>query len=335
MADAAEAIDESTQIDHTNVVMIIYYKVKEKEKDKEKFYILSGESSIYLFERTGRSENTKKNHKMIEEYQILKLPRDDIKTGKVIRDETNKQKTAEIFSERAIELEKEIKKFRDPSNPIHFSVKFDKIIKQTDARPNEYFSTTNFIKPRGKRGLIKGGIDKEDQEETPEIVTKYTAKNPELINFIKETTAIVREVKEETGFEITNFHPGSFQVIGEFKHKKSVYTVFSYMATIANRDEIIKSIREMNDRHEGELFDIKFEEVDPACIEKYNYNEASKKSLRIFFQFHKPVQTPMSVSKPMCAPKKKFKSKKSKKPKKPKKRSTTRRHVCSPLCKRV
>ena len=131
MAAAAEAIDESTHIDHTNVVMIIYYKVKEKEKDKEKdkdkFYILSGESSIYLLERTGRSENTKKIHQMIEEYQILKLPRDDIKTGKVISDETNKQKTAEIFSERAVELEKEIKKFRDPSNPIHFSVKFDKI----------------------------------------------------------------------------------------------------------------------------------------------------------------------------------------------------------------
>lgn len=328
MADAAEAIDESTYIDHTNVVMIIYYKVKEKDKDK--FYILTGESSIYLFERTGRSENKEKIRKMIEEYQILKLPRDDIKTGKVISDETNKEKTVEIFSERAMELEKEIKKFRDPSNPIHFSVKFDKIIKRTDDRPNEYFSTTNFIKPRGKRGLIKGGIDKEDQEETPEIVTKYAAKNPQLINFIKETTAIVREVKEETGFEITNFHPGSFQVIGEFKHKKSVYTVFSYMATKADRVKIQDSVSKMNARHEGELFDIKFEEVDTA-----NYNEASEKSLRIFFQFHKPVQTPMSVSKPMCAPKKKFKSKKSKKPKKSKKRSTTRRRVCSPLCKRV
>lgn len=32
MAAAAEAIDESTHIDHTNVVMIIYYKEKEKEK---------------------------------------------------------------------------------------------------------------------------------------------------------------------------------------------------------------------------------------------------------------------------------------------------------------
>ena len=40
----------------------------------------------------------------------------------------------------------------------------------------------------------------------------------------------------------------------------------------------------MNDRREGELFDIKFE-VNPDFIERYNYNEASKKSLRIFFQF--------------------------------------------------
>lgn len=311
MADAAsEAIDESTHKKLNKVVIIIYYK--EKEKDKEKFYILSGESGIYLSDRTGKSENTEKIRKMIEEYQILKLPREDIKTGKVISDETNKQKTAEIFSERAMLLENEIKKFRDPSSPIHFSVKFDKIIKQTDTRPNEYFCTTNFIKPRENRTLIKGGIEIQDTD---------------------EKCAIVREVKEETGFEITNFHPGSFQVIGTVKPKRDcLYTVFSYLATKANRDEIIKSIREMNARREGELFNIKFEEVDPACIEKYNYNEASEKSLRIFFQSHKPVQTPMSVSKPMCAPKKKFRSKKSKKSKK---RSTTRRHVCSPLCKRV
>ena len=262
MADAAVEDDESTHKKLNKVVIIIYYK-EEKEKEKEKFYILTGESSRYLSDHTSVGAESIKLAEKITQYETLTFRKED---------QTALQTSFDTFSKRAEELGSQIKNH----------VKFDKIIIKEHDSKHVLFST-HFIKPRGIRGLIKGGIEEQDKD---------------------EKSAIVREVKEETGFEIINFHPGSFQVIGEFKHKKSVYTVFSYLATKADRVKIQNSVREMNDRREGELFDIKFE-VNPDFIERYNYNEASKKSLRIFFQFHKPVQTPMSVSKPMCAPKKK------------------------------
>ena len=299
---AAEDDDESTHKKLNKVVIIIYYK--EKEKEKEKFYILTGESSRYLSDHTSVGAESIKLAEKITQYETLTFRKED---------QTALQTSFDTFSKRAKELGSQIKNH----------VKFDKIIIKEHDSKHVLFST-HFIKPRGIRGLIKGGIEEQDKD---------------------EESAIVREVKEETGFEIINFHPGSFQVIGPVKPKKDcLHTVFSYLATKADRVKIQNSVREMNDRREGELFDIKFEEVNPDFIERYNYNEASLRSLRIFFQFHKPVQTPKSVSKPMCAPKKKFKSKKSKKSKKPKKpkkskkskkRSTTRRRVCSPLCKRV
>jgi len=111
----------------------------------------------------------------------------------------------------------------------------------------------------------------------------------------------------------------------------------------------------MDKKNNGELFNIKFEKIDPLNLNKYNnyYNQVSLKSLKIFFDKisarmsvpmsakSKPMSVPMSAkSKPMSVPMsaKKFKpkrSKKSKKPKRSKKRSTTRRRACSPLCKRV
>lgn len=292
MADAAD--DKSTHKKLNKVVIIIYYKEKGKGKEKEKFYILTGESSRYLSDHTSVGAESIKLATKIKDYETLTFK----------KDQTGLQTSFDTFSMRATELESLIKK----------NVKFDKIITTEHPDGKHVLFSTHFIKPRGIRGLIKGGIDIQDTD---------------------EKSAIVREVKEETGFEITNFHPGSFQVIGTFKPKKDcLYTVFSYLATKADRDKIQNSVSEMNARHEGELFDIKFEEVDPACIEKYNYNKASINSLEFFFQFHKPVSKP----EPMCPPKKKFKSKKPKKPKKSKKskkRSTTRRHVCSPLCKRV
>jgi hypothetical protein len=288
MADAA-AEGKSMRKKSKEVVIIIYYK-----DDKDDFYILTGESGRYLSDHTSVGPESIKLAKKIKDYETLTLKKDD---------ETALQTSFEKFSERAQELESNIKR----------SVKFDKI-RITDHSNEKYLLfSTHFIKQRGIRGLIKGGVEMEDTD---------------------EKCAILREVKEETGFEITNFDQRSF-----FQESDIIfsYIIFSYVATKKDRDKIKKSVEYMDKKNNGELFNIKFEKIDPLNLKKYNnyYNEVSLKSLKIFFDNR---SVPMSVPMPVPMSAKKFKpkrSKKSKRSKKPKKRSTTRRRACSPLCKRV
>jgi 8-oxo-dGTP pyrophosphatase MutT (NUDIX family) len=286
MADAAEDVDaakgKSMRKKSKEVVIIIYYK------DGKDFYILTGESGRYLSDHTSVGPESIKLAKKIEDYETLTLKKDD---------ETALQTSFETFSRRAKELGNDIKR----------SVKFDKI-RITDHPNGKYLLfSTHFIKQRGIRGLIKGGVEMEDTD---------------------EKCAILREVKEETGFEITNFDPRSFCQESD--------TIFSYVATKKDRDKIKKSVEYMDDISNGELFNIKFEKIDPLNLKKYNnyYNEVSLKSLKIFFDKRSaPMSVPMPAKK--FKPKRSKRSKRSKKPKRSKKRSTTRRRACSPLCKRV
>jgi hypothetical protein len=162
MADAAEDVDaakdKSMRKKSKEVVIIIYYK-----DDKDDFYILTGESGRYLSDHISVGPESIKLAKKIEEYESLTYKKDD---------KTALQTSFETFSRRAKELGNDIKR----------SVKFDKI-RITDHPNGKYLLfSTHFIKQRGIRGVIKGGVEMEDTD---------------------EKCAILREVKEETGFEIT------------------------------------------------------------------------------------------------------------------------------------
>jgi len=168
MADAAEDVDAAegkSMRKKSKVVIIIYYK-----DDKDDFYILTGESGRYLSDHTSVGPESIKLAEKIEDYETLTLKKDD---------ETALQTSFEKFSERAKELESNIKR----------SVKFDKIRITDHPNGKDILFSTHFIKQREIRGLIKGGVEMEDTD---------------------EKCAILREVKEETGFEITNFDPRSF-----------------------------------------------------------------------------------------------------------------------------
>ena len=143
MADAAVGDDESTHKKLNKVVIIIYYK--EKEKEKEKFYILTGESSRYLSDHTSVGAESIKLAKKITQYETLTFRKED---------QTALQTSFDTFSKRAEELGSQIKK----------NVKFDKIITTEHPDGKHVLFSTHFIKPRGIRGLIKGGIDIQDTD---------------------------------------------------------------------------------------------------------------------------------------------------------------------------
>ena len=145
MADAAvEDDDESAHKKLNKVVIIIYYK-EEKEKEKEKFYILTGESSRYLSDHTSVGAESIKLAEKITQYETLTFRKED---------QTALQTSFDTFSKRAKELGSQIKNH----------VKFDKIITTEHPDGKHVLFSTHFIKPRGIRGLIKGGIDIQDTD---------------------------------------------------------------------------------------------------------------------------------------------------------------------------
>lgn len=143
------------------------------------------------------------------------------------------------------------------SDPNHYCLTMAKklsTLSNHKVHVNKLSDTPRFvhITPRSKQGIIKGGMDMEDQHDILKTIS--------------------REMMEEIGISIMDGI--------QYLHQYDNFTLFSLQVDENTKQKIEEAIRTLELNYQGELFHTAFVPFDQ--IEWNRLNQKSKKALHIF-----------------------------------------------------
>ena len=156
-----------------------------------------------------------------------------------------------------------LEKIPQNSDPTHYcSIMAKKLstLSKHKVHVDKLSDTPHFvhITPRSKQGIIKGGMDDEDQQDILKTIS--------------------REMIEEIGISVTD----GIQYLYQYND----FTLFSLQVDEQTKQEIEKAIHTLEINYQGELFHTAFVPFDR--IEWNRLNQKSKKALHIFNTRYNP-----------------------------------------------